>query len=256
MLPPIEILVQIGYAAAVSAAVLVATWPWRERGWPLPVALGLAVATCYVAAKGFPAPWPEDRSERLFHLALLGAALGAAEALARIPTPVRWAARLAAALGIAWALLLPADPLSRIALVAAGLFVAWSALEWRAARVEGRGVPAALFVVAGFGAQALVWGHSAFLAQMAAAVAAASAPLLLCGFLRPRLTLARGGVTAFTLAALPLWVCGWRLADLPLESAALLAVAPLAAQRRPWLGALVAGAAAGFAAYLSFAANR
>jgi hypothetical protein len=253
VLPPTGILIQIGYAAAVSAAALLVTWPWRERGSSAPVALGLGVAACSVVWRGFPEPWPVDVTERLLHVALLGAALGSAEA--RIPSPLRWAGRVAVAAGVAWALLLPADPLWKLAAVAGAFLVAWSALEWRASRVEGYGVPAALVVVAGAGAQALLYGHSALLAQLAGALAAAAAPLFLYAFLRPRLSLARGGVTAFTLVALPLWLCGWRLADLPLESAALLAVAPLAAQRRGWLGALVALAAAGFAVYLSYAAN-
>jgi hypothetical protein len=102
------------------------------------------------------------------------------------------------------------------------------------------------------GAQALAFGNSALLAQLAAALSAAAGALLL---LRPRLSLARGGVTAYTHVALPLWLCGWRLADLPLESAALLAIAPIALQRRGWLGALAALVAAAFAAYLSYRAN-
>lgn len=253
MLPPTDILFQIGYAAAVSAAALFVPWPWRERGWPAPVALGLGVATCSVVWRGLPAPWPVDVTERLLHIALLGAALGSVEA--RSPAPLRWAGRAVVCAGAAWALLLPPDPLWKLAAVAGAFFVAWSALEWRASRIEGYGVPAVLVAVAGAGAQALGFGHSALLAQLAGALAAASGPLVAYGLVRPKLSLARGGVTAFTLVALPLWLCGWRLADLPLESAALLAVAPLAAQRRGWLGATVALAAAGFAAYLSYAAN-
>lgn len=116
-------------------------------------------------------------------------------------------------------------------------------------------MPAALVVVAFGGAQALAFARSGFLGQMGGALAAAAAPALALAFLAPRLSLARGGVTAFTLVALPLWVCGWRLAKLPIESAALLAVAPIAAQRRWWIGALAAAAAAAFAAYLARAAN-
>jgi hypothetical protein len=158
------------------------------------------------------------------------------------------------AAGAAWALLLPADPAWRIAAVAGAFLVAWSALAWRAARVEGPGVPLALVVVALAGGQALVFARSAFLGQMAGALAAAALPLVACGFLRPRQMFARGGVTAFAFVAMPLWICGWRLAELPLESAALLAVAPVAAQRRWWAGALLAAAAAGFAVWLAHAA--
>lgn len=256
MLPPIDILVPIGYAAAASAAVLFVAWPWREGGSSVPVALGLGVATWHVVESGIPEKlWPVDRTERLFHLALMGALFGSIEAASRVPAPVRWAARLGLSGACAYALLLPADPQWTVAAVAGAFFVAWSALEGRCAGVQGYGGPLALVMVGGLGGLALLYGHSAFLALLAGALAAAAVPLVLYGCLRPRLTLADGGVTAFTFAALPLWVCGWRLADLPLESAALLAVAPLAAQRRGWLGALVAAAAAGFAAYLSHAAN-
>jgi hypothetical protein len=255
VLPPFEVLVQIGYAAAVSAAALLVTWPSREHGWPVPVALGLGVATSHAAAVGFPALWPVARADRLFHFALLGAALGAVEAAVQVPVVVRWLVRAGACAGCAWALLPPADPLWKLALVGAAAFVAWSALEWRASRVEGYGGPLVLVVVAGAGAQALAFGKSAFVGQLAGALSAAAGALVFYALLRPRLSLARGGVTAFMLVALPLWICGWRLAKLPLESAALLSVAPVAAQRRGWLGALVACAAAAFAAYLSWRAN-
>jgi hypothetical protein len=253
-LPP-GFLVQIGYAAAASAAVLLATWPWRERGWPVPVALGLGVAATHVAAKGLPDPWPVDATDLLFHFALLGAALGAAQAAVRVPRPARAGGRLLVSLACAWALFRTIDGPARIGLLGLGFFAAWSALEWRAAGVEGPGAPACLVPVAGAGGAALALANTATLAQAAGAIAAAAAPLLGYALLRPRLALARGGVTAYSLVSLPLWACGVRLADLPLESAALLAIAPLAAQRRWWLGALVAAAAAGFAVYLSYAAN-
>jgi hypothetical protein len=255
VLPPFEVLVQIGYAAAVSAAALLVTWPWRERGWPVPVALGLGVAASHAAAVGFPELWPVARADRLFHFAVLGGALGAVEAAVRVRAVVRWLVRAGACAACAWALLLPADPPWKLAAVAGAAFVSWSALEWRAARVEGYGGPLVLVAVAGAGAQALALGRSAFVGQLAGALSAAAVPLVLYALLRPRLTLARGGVTAFMLVALPLWICGWRLAKLPLESAALLSAAPLAAQRRGWVGALAAGAAAAFAAYLSWRAN-
>lgn len=254
-LPPTEILVQIGYAAAASAAVLLVTWPWRERGWPLPVALGVGVLACLVASVGFPALWPPARADRLFHFAALGALLGAVEAAVRVPVAVRWAVRAAACAACAWALLLPADPPWKLAAVAGAAFVAWSAFEWRAARVEGYGGPLVLVVVAGAGALALQFGSSGRLGQVSGALSAAAGPLVAYAVLRPRTTIARGGVTAFMLVALPLWICGWRLARLPLESAALLAVAPVAAQRRGWLGAIAALLAAAFAAYLSWRAN-
>jgi hypothetical protein len=128
-LPPTEILVQIGYAAAASAAALLLAWPWRERGWPVPVALGLGVLACLVASVGLPAPWPPARADRLFHLALLGVLLGAAEASMRMPVAARWALRAAACAGCAWALLLPADPWWKLAAVAGAAFAAWSAFE-------------------------------------------------------------------------------------------------------------------------------
>ena len=113
----------------------------------------------------------------------------------------------------------------------------------------------ALLLVLSAGAQALAFGRSGFLGQMGGALGAAAAPLVVVALLRPRLTLVQGGVTAFVLAAFPLWICGWILAKLPIESAAILAAAPLAAQRRWWLGALVATAAGAFATYLAYAAN-
>ena len=253
-MPPAEVLIQIGYAAAVSAAALLFAWPWRERGSAAPVAIGVGTVAGLVALRGFPALWPLDATELLFHFALLGTAIGVVEASPRVSTAIRGGLGGLAVAASAWALLRTVDPAWRIALVAVGFLVAWSALRWRAGRVEGYGVPLVLMIVAGAGAKALEYGSSGLLAQTALALAAATVPLVAYAVLQPRLPLARGCVTAFTLVALPLWTCGARLANLPLESAALLAVAPLAAQRRAWVGALVAAATAGFAVYLAYAA--
>lgn len=252
---PIGILLEVLLAAATSAIVLLVTWPWRERGWPVPIALGLGCAASHAASKGVPAPWPVDATRLHFHFALLGAVLGTVEAAVRLPPAARWAGRAVVAAACAWAMFHTVDPPWRIAAVAASVLVLWGALEWRAPRAERYSMPAVLVTVAGAGAVALERAQSAWLGQMAGALAAAAGPLLVYALLRPRLTMARGGVTAFVLAALPLWALGARFAGLPLESAALLGVAPLAAQRRWWLGVLVAAAAAGFAVYLSHAAN-
>lgn len=254
-MPPTGILVEIASATAVSAAVLLVTWPWRERGWPVPVALGLGFAASHAAARGFPGLRPVDTTDYRFHFALLGALLGTVEATVRIPLAARWAGRAIVAAGCAWLLFHRVDSALRIATVAAGFLAAWSALEWRAARVEGAGMPAALVVTASLGSFALLEARTASGAQLAGALAAATGPLILYALLRPRLVLARGGVAAFSLVALPLWLVAARFDKLPLESAALLAVAPLAAQRRRWLGALVALATAAFAVYLAHAAN-
>jgi len=255
-LPPTEVLFQIGYAAAVSAAALLLTWPWRERAWPVPVALGLGVLTCHVASVGFPDRlWPPARADRLVHFAALGLLLGTVEAAVRVPAVVRWVVRAAACAACAWALMLPVDPLWKVAAVGAAAFVAWSAFAWRASQVEGYGGPAVLVVVAGAGAIALAAGATAHSGQLSGALAAAAGPVVAYALLRPKLSLARGAVTVYMLASLPLWIAGWRVAKLPLGSAAILAVAPVAAQKRGWLGALVALAAAAFAAYLSIHAN-
>ncbi|HEX5139180.1 MAG TPA: hypothetical protein VFY93_19590 [Planctomycetota bacterium] len=256
-LPPTEVLFQIGYAAAVSAAALLLTWPWRERGWPVPVALGLGVLACHVASVGFPdRAWPPARADRLFHFAALGLVLGTVEAAVRVPAVVRWILRAAACAACAWALMPPVDPLWKVGAVGVGAFLAWSAFAWRAGHVEGYGGPAVLVVVTGAGAVALAAARTGRLGQLAGALSAAAGPVLAYALLRRKLPLAGGAVTVYMLASLPLWIAGWRLAKLPLGSAAVLAVAPIAAQqRRGWLGVLAAGAAAAFAAYLSWRAN-
>lgn len=265
MSPELDAFVKTLPAAGASATVLLLTWPWRERGWPVPLALGAGYATSHVWARGWPELLPPGATELPLHFAVLAALLGVAQAVFRLPGITRWVLRAAVSAGVAYLLLrnLLAHAYTGMgerALwlggVGGALFASWSALEWRAARIPGVGLPATMLVTAGGGAVALVLGHAAVSSgHMAGMLAAATGPLLVYAWLRPEAKLDRGGVTVYALVASTLWISGFLFADLPPWSALLLLGAPLLAARRWWLGALLAGVLVAGAVLFSHFAN-
>jgi len=261
--PPVEVLLEILPAAAVSGGVLLAAWlfKWRTRAWPAAVALGAGYATSHALIRGAPEALPADATQLLFHFALAGALLGVVEA--KLPVAARWGARAVLAAVVPWLLLRGlAEHTWESTLEAAlwyaglgfGLFAVWSVLEWRAGKLVGPAQPLVFCLVAGGGALALAEGRSGMLGQMAGALAAALGPLVLLALLEPRRS-ARGAIPVFVLLLAALAMSGHFFAELPAASALLLLVAPLAAVRRSWLGAAVALVLVAVAVYLSHAAN-
>jgi len=261
--PPVEVLLEILPAAAVSGGVLLAAWlfKWRTRAWPAAVAVGAGYATSHALIRGAPEALPADATQLLFHFALAGALVGVVED--RLPVAARWGARAVLAGIVPWLLLRGLaehtwESTTEAALwyagLGLGLFLVWSVLEWRARRLEGVAQPLVFCLVAGGGAVALAAGRSGVLGQMSGALAAALGPLVLLALLMPKRT-ARGAIPVFVLLLAALAMSGHFFAELPAPSALLVFVAPLAAVRRHWLGAAVALVLVGAAIYLSHAAN-
>jgi hypothetical protein len=262
--PPVEVLLEILPAAAVSGGVLLAAWlsrKWRTRAWPAAVAVSAGYATSHALARGAPEALPADATQLFFHFALAGALLSVVED--RLPVAARWGARAVLAAAVPWLLLRglaehtwesTAEAALWCAGLGLGLFLVWAALEWRAGKLEGSAQPLVFCLVAGGGALALAEGRSGVLGQMSGALAAALGPLVLLAFLAPRRS-ARGAIPVFVLLLAALAMSGHIFAELPAASALLLLVAPLAAVRRWWLGAAVALVLVVAAVYLSHAAN-
>jgi hypothetical protein len=262
--PPVEVLLEILPAAAVSGGVLLAAWllpRWRNRAWPAAVAVGAGYATSHALIRGAPEALPADATQLLFHFALAGALLGAVEG--KLPVAARWGARAVLAAVVPWLLLRgleehtwesTTEAVSWYTGLGLGLFLLWSVLEWRARHLEGPSQPLVFCLVAGGGALALAAGRSGVLGQLSGVLAATLGPLVLLAFLVPKRT-ARGAIPVFVLLLAALAMSGHFFAELPAASALLLLIAPLAAVRRPWLGAAVAAVLVGAAIYLSYAAN-
>jgi len=264
--PPVEVLFEILPAAAVSAGVLLAAWflpRWRTRAWPAALAVGAGYATSHALIRGAPEALPADATQLLFHFAIAGALLGIAEGL-ELPVAARWGARAVLSAAVPWLLLRglaehtwesTTEGALWYAGLGLGLFSVWAVLEWRARGLEGPAQPLVFCLVAGGGALALAAGRSGVLGQMAGALAAALAPLVLYVFLVKPARAARGAIPVFVLVLAALAMSGHFFAELPASSALLLLIAPLAAVRRHWLGAAVALVLVGAAIYLSYAAN-
>jgi len=262
--PPIEVLLEILPAAAVSGGVLLAAWllpRWRNRAWPAAVAVGAGYATSHALIRGAPEALPADATQLLFHFALAGALLGVVED--KLPVAARWGARAVGSAAIPWLLLRgleehtwesTTEAVSWYAGLGLGLFLVWSVLEWRARQVAGMAQPLVFCLVAGGGAAALALGRSGVLGQMGGALSAALGPLVLLALLVPKRT-AQGAIPVFVLVLAALVMSGYFFAELPATSAVLLCVAPLAAVRRWWPGAVVALLLVGAAVYLSYSAN-
>jgi hypothetical protein len=261
--PPIEVLLEILPAAGVSAGVLLVAWLLKRgtRAWPAAVAVGAGYATSHAFIRGAPEALPADATQLLFHFAVAAALLGVVGD--KLPVAARWAARAVLSAAIPWLLLRgleehtwesTTEAVFWYAGLGLGLFLVWSLLEWRARQVQGVPQPLVFCLVAGGAAVALAAGRSGVLGQMSGALAAALGPLVLLALLVPERT-ARGAIPVFVLLLAALVICGRFFAELPAASALLLCLAPLAAVRRWWPGALVALVLVGAAIYLSYAAN-
>ncbi|MHC4576133.1 MAG: hypothetical protein ACYTFD_05925 [Planctomycetota bacterium] len=261
---PREVLLEILPAAAVSGVVLVVTWRWRARAWPVALAVGAGYATSHALARGLPALLPADATQLLFHFALAGALLGLVEASGRLPAAGTWIVRALLAGLVPWLLLrsltrhtweTTGEAAAWLGGLGLGLLCLWSLLEWRAPRLTGFPQPLVLLIVAGGGALALQFARSGLLGQMSGALAAALGPVVLLGMLTPGLSLRRGAVPVLVLVTAALWMSGHFFAELPAASALLLAATPLVAVRRGWVSALLAVVPVAVAVYLAHAAN-
>lgn len=264
---------------AVIAGVLVLLLSRRgERASGLGVALGLAFgfAAGQVALVGWPDLLPVDATYRVFHLALAGAVVGVCEALWKDKAPLLWALRAAlAALVLGFLLRSVMEHTwegNEDAFWLSGLFVAvlvFTVLLGQLARTtRGIELPLLLVLLISAGSASLVLGHSAFLGQLAGALAATLGAVGVVALLRPSIRLAPGGVPVVTAVFSALVFCGYFFATLPASSAVLLGLAPGAAvlggvgplSKRPSWQVLVLRVVlllivAGVAVYLAYAAN-
>jgi len=257
-LPPIEVLLEIAAAGAVSAGLLALLWRWRRAAWPAAVAVGAGYATADGLARSLPDLVPTDSTRLLLHFAVAGALAGVLETSERVPRAVRLGVRALLSFGSV-ALLLRglAEPPATwvIAALGAGVLALWSALAWRARHVEGFALPLLLFLPAAAGAKALEYVQSGVLGQLSGALSAALAPCIAMAFWNR--TVARGMVPVAVLTSTGLWLSGhyFSFVVLPAASVALLALAPLAAVRRHrWAGVVAALLAVGLAVVIADAA--
>ncbi len=247
----LPILISLLVTGAVLAASALAAG--RRVHLLVPVALGAGYAAGH-AATGWPSFPPADAVDWMAWLSIGGAAAGA---LGSFGSP--WMGRVASAVVCAAAPVLVLRPLLSsgseglgAGLVAglSALFVAgFAGLETLAARAPGASLPLVLWIEAGGTSAALLVSGSLRLAQLAGALAAALVAAAAVSVWRPTLSTARAGSLVIPVLG-GLLLAGRFYSELPTASAALLALAPLAAWRaasgtvgrpEPWRSLLVRG---------------
>ena len=256
----------------LALAVFLPAW-WRRRGaagpiepantdgdprWAAPIVLGVAgIAVPWLALGAVKLP-PKAAAEWIPIFGAVGLVLGLLATRVRFGAIVRWLVRglvlLAAAGAPMWRRL--AEESTRTDAIlwslgfAAVMALVWWALERSVDRTRGAAGPGVLLVFAFGASQVLVLGYySVSLAQIAAGLAAALGVAMVMGLLRPRFTLAFGGVHAVVLVVGPALLQGmlfgqatkpvWWFAPAVLLSplAALLADLPVFAKLTGWKAA-------------------
>jgi hypothetical protein len=182
-----------------------------EPLWAMPLVTGLLVVLMHPLVVGKVAYLDRGAENAVWLAGVLGAILGVTARLLRLPPIARWAVRalLVAALGlaIAWSFVqnrwgVP-EAGAWLAAFTALTCLAWWGAERLADRARGWGVPALLWLLA-FGAFNLIaLAYSSLkIAQLAGVVAAVAGAAMVVGALRPRFTLAFGGVHAPVLVVM------------------------------------------------------
>ena len=187
----------------LCATALIGAWrPWRPGApiagglWAGAVALGIGFVPAFLAADPWPGLPPHVTWHWIAWLAVVAAALGAADGLHRWPLQVRLSAALALAAGCGW--LLVGDWVTHAwawrgttALVIALLLVTLNA---SAQRHRGASVPLSMCLAALGASVVLILSGNAKLALLAGALAACLGVAVVLAWWRPEVSLARGGV--------------------------------------------------------------
>jgi hypothetical protein len=197
------------------------------------LAVGLGYAAGHTIPAGAPALPPLDSTDWLFWLALAAAAVSLGAAFLPVAGRWLWIPRVALAAAVPHFVLKPLRGSEGLGLLEAigwpAAILAWcAALDRLAVRRPGVSLPLVMVMVATASAAAFLISHSLILGQHAAELAAALAPVLLFALFSRPASLSGGGILAAGTVLGGLWLAGWAY-DLPAASAALLALAPLAA---------------------------
>ena len=219
---------------------------WRresrvDAAWAGAPAVGLGVLCGYVALVGSPpVPFGErvlSAEQWLAWMLALATVAFTLDAFGRAQTLRTWGVRIALALLLlltvlgtklrhAWS---GSEAAAWIAGLATGLCLLLAASEALARRRPGAAIPFVLGLPAVGLSVALVLGGSAFLAQLAGAVASTLGAAFVLAWWRPRLAFARGAAAIAILALFGVGLCGTFYNDLEPRAALCCAAAPLTA---------------------------
>lgn len=262
---PLErILITIGAAVALGLVGFGVVWLPRKRladrhvpgspvrlqrgefAWLAPLLFGLALFGLYPLISGKPG-WdfpPRDTAEWLPWIALAAGIIGVVEATVRLANVVRWLIRTAAAAGVSYLILksqiVEAKPASSQLLWPEAIvwmvgftgvaLMAWSSLEAVTDRTRGASSPLVIIIWATAISQCIVLTGMLSVGTLAAILAAVAGPAWVISWLKPDLTLARGGAAVPVMALMAVLLVGIRLGETPLLMAIALSLVPLFAR--------------------------
>lgn len=242
---PVRILLLNVLLPAIAASVVLfiawrRTLPMAGGKWAGAVAFALGYLIAHFAAFGMPPFPPTDATQWLAYLALTAMVIGLVESFWRAPSWARWLWRWVFSGLMLWFLLRPmvaytwGVPKGGAWLLTLSLVMLtfWTALDTLTERVAGALLPALLFITVLGSSVALLLGRSASISQLCGGVAAILAVSVIFGWRQPNFTLAKGAVAVLTVLLFGFWLNGVFYAYLPMVTAALLALSPMAG----WLG--------------------
>lgn len=181
-----------------------------ERLWLTPLVFAIAYLPVHHFLLGGFKPQPIAAADWMPHVAVLAGVLGALATIARMPIAVRWVWRALVCAAIAGAIasgkIRNGWPMSEAIPTLAAFVIhtlfAWWLFERVTDRTRGPGGPIILMIYAAGVSQVLVLAfYSLRLAQMPTAMAAVAGAAMVVALIRPRFTLAFGGVHVILLVS-------------------------------------------------------
>jgi hypothetical protein len=233
-----ELMIILGVLCPALAAGIIGLWNSRHAG---AVALGLGFIAGFIVIKGVPPVIPTEASQWLPIAAVLFLLLEISGVFKGAGSVKQWLLRTLLLLIIYVVMLLPAfqydwEPLGGLLRVAAAVVLTllfWAGIQRDMKQQELRPALLRLWLVAVGGSLLLVFAGSVVLAQLAGAMAAAVAALLIVVWWRGYTAMAASIPAVFTVLFGGLFVIAWYFAELPVLTAGLLAVAPMAGRLIP-----------------------
>ncbi len=230
--------------AIVASVVLFIAWrripPLAGGRWGGAVAFALGYLIAHFFTFGMPSFPPTDATQWLAYLTVTAMVVGLVESFWKTPSWARWLWRWAFSGLMLWLLLRPMvaytwgvpKGVAWLLTLSLVMLTFWTALDALTERVVGALPPALLFITALGSSIALLLGRSASISQLCTSVAAILAVSVIVGWRQPDFTLAKGAVAVLTVLLFGFWLNGVFYAYLPMMTAALLVLSPMAG----WLG--------------------
>lgn len=228
----------------IAGIVLFVAWrrfltPIHSR-WSGAVAFTVGYLIAHFVAFGMPSFPPTDATQWLAYLTIAAMVVGLVESFWQAPLWARGVWRWGFSGLVLWLLLRSVVeytwgvPKGLVWLLALSIVMLmfWTALDALAERVKGALLSVLLFITLLGSSIALMLGRSASISQLCGSVTAMTIVSAIVGWQQHNFTLAKGAVSVLTVLLFGFWLNGVFYAYLPMVTAVLLMLSPMAG----WLG--------------------